>query len=108
MWPDDWDPPAIIARGGQARPPAPNKCGNYALSFFRSAKHAQKRLKNLDRGYDIAAFYGTHAAEVRVERTDGRCTVPSRRYGHTDLHEYEGDHDWPNRIDSLTSMFPLD
>jgi len=108
LWPDDWDPPAMLARGGQARPPNPRTCGNYALSFYKSPKHARKRLKSLDRGYDTAALYGTHAAEIHIMPTDGRCTVANRRHGHIDLHEYEGDRDWPNRIDSIHPIFPLE
>lgn len=107
-WPDDWDPPALLARGGQARPPDPRKCGNYALSFYKDLRCARKRLKSLDRGYDTAALYGTHAARVQIKPTDGSCSTPNRRYGHLDLHEYEGDREWPARVDSIHLLFALE
>lgn len=90
---NDFEPPAIAYQYG------PTACGSYALSFFKTHKHARRRwLDLIERGIDAEQIHGTLAVEIDLKRDDGRCSLPSRTWKHFDLHEYDRDHVWLTRI----------
>jgi hypothetical protein len=97
---EDFLPPAC--RPGARKT---SSCETYALSFFKSLDDAQERWKNLSRAYDVETLYGTHAVKIEIETQDGRCSPANKRWGHFDLHEYDGNRGWESRAGDKS---PLD
>ena len=106
MWSDDFLPNALNSHGCD-RPEMAANCGNFALSFFTTTGKARRALrywrKKLRNRYDVDARFGTAAAEIKLKSCDGVACQPNKS-GHFDVHEYEGDRDWTNRVDSTTDL----
>jgi hypothetical protein len=98
LWHDDFIPPAIGTRNPRSQ------CGGYALSFFKTPKHARKRWEILAERIDVAARFGTRTVEIDVIGVDGKCCEPSGKFKHFDLHEYDRDHGWEARIKNSHPM----
>lgn len=96
---DDFAPPA-------AKPAmwTSVKCSSYAVSFFTSRQAVRKKMARVKTNYDVAARFGTRIVRVTVRPSDGRCSKPSQKHKHFDLHEYEHQRDWKDRIDD---SFPV-
>lgn len=97
---NDFDPPAI------AKPSAKpsTRCGAYAVSFYTTVNALRKSMKRAQKNYDVDARFGTRIVQVTVKPGDGLSSKASQKHKHFDLHEYDIDHDWANRI---TGEYPV-
>lgn len=67
-----------------------NKCSVWALSFFDTAKNANKRMKELCKHKkNLYKRIGTHVAVGDLNEKDGIANEPNDS-GHFSLFEYEG------------------
>ena len=96
---NDFKPPAAKAATRVSR-----KCSAYAVSFNTTVKAVRKKISRAKLNYDIAARYGTRIIAVTVTPEDGLTSKPSQKHKHFDLHPYNHDHRWEDRIQG---SFPI-